>query len=94
LTSALDGGEWSASCLGHFTPREGAPITHWIGNGYTPAWLRLYTLTQVKVFKAPSGFDFHKCRREDNIKMGLREKGVRVETGFIWLRIGTSGGHL
>jgi hypothetical protein len=31
LTSALDGGEWSASLPGHFTPRERAPGTHWIG---------------------------------------------------------------
>jgi hypothetical protein len=29
LTSALDGGEWSASRLGRFTPRERAPGTHW-----------------------------------------------------------------
>jgi hypothetical protein len=27
LTSALDGGEWSASRLGRFTPRERAPVT-------------------------------------------------------------------
>jgi hypothetical protein len=31
LTSALDGGEWPASHSGHFTPRERAPGTHWIG---------------------------------------------------------------
>jgi hypothetical protein len=31
LTSALDGGEWSASRTGRFTPRERAPGTHWIG---------------------------------------------------------------
>jgi hypothetical protein len=30
LTSALDGGEWSASCPGRFTPRERAPSTHLI----------------------------------------------------------------
>jgi hypothetical protein len=30
LTSALDGGEWSASRPGRFTPRERAPGTHWI----------------------------------------------------------------
>jgi hypothetical protein len=30
LTSALDGGEWSASHPGSFTPRERAPGTHWI----------------------------------------------------------------
>jgi hypothetical protein len=31
LTSALDGGEWSGSCPSHFTLRERAPGTHWIG---------------------------------------------------------------
>jgi hypothetical protein len=31
LTSALDGGEWSASRPGRFTPTERAPGTHWIG---------------------------------------------------------------
>jgi hypothetical protein len=30
LTSALDGGEWSASCPGRFTPRERVLGTHWI----------------------------------------------------------------
>jgi len=30
LTSALDGGEWSVSRSGRFTPRERAPGTHWI----------------------------------------------------------------
>jgi hypothetical protein len=31
LTSALDGGEWSVSLPGRFTPRERVPNTHWIG---------------------------------------------------------------
>jgi hypothetical protein len=31
LTSSLDGGGWSASRPGRFTPRERAPGTHWIG---------------------------------------------------------------
>jgi hypothetical protein len=31
LTSALDGGEWSASRHGRFTPRERVPCIHWIG---------------------------------------------------------------
>jgi hypothetical protein len=30
LTSALDGGEWSATRPGRFTPRERAPGTHWV----------------------------------------------------------------
>jgi hypothetical protein len=36
LTSALHGGEWSASRLGRFTPRERAPGTHWIGGWVGP----------------------------------------------------------
>jgi hypothetical protein len=32
LTSALVGGEWSASRLDCFTPEEKAPCTHWIGD--------------------------------------------------------------
>jgi hypothetical protein len=36
LTSALDGGEWSALHPGHFTPRERAPGTHWIGGWVGP----------------------------------------------------------
>jgi hypothetical protein len=31
LTSALDGGEWSASRACRFTSRERVPSTHWIG---------------------------------------------------------------
>jgi len=30
LTKALDGDEWSASCPGHFIPRDRAPGTDWI----------------------------------------------------------------
>jgi hypothetical protein len=30
LTSALLGGEWSASHTGHFTSGERAPSTHWM----------------------------------------------------------------
>jgi hypothetical protein len=36
LTSALDGGGWSASRPGHFTPRERAPGTNWIGGLMAP----------------------------------------------------------
>jgi hypothetical protein len=32
LTSALVGGDWSASHTGIFTPRERTPGTHWIGD--------------------------------------------------------------
>jgi hypothetical protein len=36
MTSALVGGEWSASRLGRFTPGEKAPVTHWIGGWVGP----------------------------------------------------------
>jgi hypothetical protein len=36
LTSALVGGEWSASRPGRFTPRETAPGTHCIGGWVDP----------------------------------------------------------
>jgi hypothetical protein len=36
LTSAPDGGEWSTSRQGHFTPTEKVHDTHWIG-----AWMDL-----------------------------------------------------
>jgi hypothetical protein len=36
LTSALVGGEWTASRPGHFTPVETAPGTHWIGGSVDP----------------------------------------------------------
>jgi hypothetical protein len=31
LDLGIDGGEWRASRFCRFTPREGAPVTHWIG---------------------------------------------------------------
>jgi hypothetical protein len=36
LTSAVDGGEWSPSCPGRFTPRERAAGIHWIGGWVGP----------------------------------------------------------
>jgi hypothetical protein len=36
LTSALVGGEWSASRPSRFTPGERAPGTHWIGGLVDP----------------------------------------------------------
>jgi hypothetical protein len=36
LTSALAGGDWSASRPVRFTPRERAPGTHWIGGWVDP----------------------------------------------------------
>jgi len=38
ITSALDGGEWSSSRPGRFTPGLRAPATHWRGG-----WVGLRT---------------------------------------------------
>jgi hypothetical protein len=48
LTSALDGGEWSASCPGRFTPRERTPDTHWIG-GWVGLRAGLVTVVKRKI---------------------------------------------
>jgi len=48
---ALDGGEWSASRPGRFTPKERAPENHWI-----VGWLDLRDGldTEVKIKVSPS----------------------------------------
>jgi hypothetical protein len=47
LTSALDGGEWSASCPVPFIHRQRAPDTHWIGGRVGPR-ARLDTVAKRK----------------------------------------------
>jgi hypothetical protein len=50
LTSALNGGEWSASCPGRFNPREGDPGTHWIG-GWVGPRAGLDAMVKIKIPK-------------------------------------------
>jgi hypothetical protein len=55
-TSALAGGEWSASCPGHFTRGKRAPSIHWIGG-----WVDHRTgLDDVekRIFLTLSGLEF------------------------------------
>jgi len=54
LTSALDGGQWSASRLGRFTPGERTPVTHWTGD-----WADLDAVEKKKKF-------YHCLRRKLN----------------------------
>jgi hypothetical protein len=61
LTSALDGGERSASHPGRFTPRERAPCTYWIGGCVGPRAI-LHTVLKRKI---PS------LRRESNHRTPL-----------------------
>jgi hypothetical protein len=62
LTSALDGGEWSASRPGRFTPRERAPGIHCIGDWVGPRTV----LDAVVKRKIPSP------RRESNPPVAQR----------------------
>jgi hypothetical protein len=56
LTSALDGGEWSASRPGRFNPRVRAPSTHWVG-GWVGSRVGLDAV--VEKFQAPVGTETH-----------------------------------
>jgi hypothetical protein len=48
LILALDGGEWSASCPGCFTPKERAPRTHWVGGWVGPRAI-LDAVVKIKI---------------------------------------------
>jgi hypothetical protein len=56
LTSALYGGEWSASRPGRFTLREGAPGTHWIGDWVGPGAV-LDAAVKRKIPNPPPGIE-------------------------------------
>jgi hypothetical protein len=58
LTSALNGGEWSASRLDYFTPRERSPATHWIGG-----WVGSRTVLNAVVKR-----EIPSLRRESNLR--------------------------
>jgi hypothetical protein len=72
LTSALVGGEWSASCSGLFTPRERAPGTHWIGGWVGPRAV----LDAVVKRKIPSP------RRESNPRTTIIQPVVQRYTDW------------
>jgi hypothetical protein len=76
LTSALDGGEWSASRTGRFTPRERAPGTHWIGGWVGPrAILFAVAVTVVEADRKP------KEKRREEKRLRRRWK-VSIKVNF------------
>jgi hypothetical protein len=87
LTSALDGSEWSALRPGRLTPSERAPGTHWIG-GWVGPRADLDAVAKEK-FPADRGVD-----RRIILEWILGKYGGKLWSGFIYLRIGTSGGVL
>jgi hypothetical protein len=76
LTSALDGGEWSVSLPGRFTPRERTADTHWIGGRVGPRAV----LDAVVKRKIPS------LRRESNPTMPIVQFADRVRFANYRLR--------
>jgi hypothetical protein len=70
LASALDGGEWSTSRAGRFTPRERTPGTHWIGGWVGPSAV----LDAVVKRKIPSP------RRESNPRTPI----VQTSSNFLY----------
>jgi hypothetical protein len=52
LTSAIVGGEWSASHPGRFTPRERTRGTHWLG-GWVDPRAGLDDVTKRKILSLP-----------------------------------------
>jgi len=51
FTSALDGGEWSASRPVRCIPRDRAPVTHWIGGWVGPRAVLTNTLQIPSIAK-------------------------------------------
>jgi hypothetical protein len=51
-TTTLVGGEWSASCSVRFTPKERAPVIHWIG-GWVGQRAGLDDVDNRKLFTLP-----------------------------------------
>jgi hypothetical protein len=77
LTSALDGGEWSASRPDRFTPGERSPGTHWIGGlvGPQPVWTLwrsspAHTEDRTSAFQ-PVARRYTDCAILENIQDGL-----------------------
>jgi hypothetical protein len=63
FTSALDGGEWSASRPGRYTPRERAPGTLWIGGWVDPTYLKQNHVYISPVTKNLHVFKPHTCQK-------------------------------
>jgi hypothetical protein len=59
LTSALDGGEWSASRPGTFTSEKGIPVTHRI-RGWVCPRTGLEAMEKRKILPLP-GFETQRC---------------------------------
>jgi hypothetical protein len=79
LTSALDGGEWSDSCLGRFIPKERATGTHYIGDWVSRrAGLDVMEKRKVSSFCQEEIFLFSTASRRSSLEF-KRENIFRTE---------------
>jgi hypothetical protein len=64
--------------------------------GHVPRIGEMRNAYKILIGKPEGKRPFGKPRRrwEDNIMVDLKERGCKMWTGFIWPRIGTSGGLL
>jgi hypothetical protein len=84
LTSALDGGELSASRPGRFTPRERAAGSHWIG-GWADPRAGLDTVVKRKI---PSP------RRESNPRTPIVQPVAQRHTEYFCFNIWKAEGEI
>jgi hypothetical protein len=99
LTSALAGGEWSASRSGRFTPGERASGTHWIG-GWVDPGAGLDDVEKRKFLTLPglelrpfgrytgvedSKFDFKNCRGK-GLDNGSNMRGIKRVFKRVYVR--------
>jgi hypothetical protein len=97
LTSALDGGEWSASRPGRFTPTERAPGTHWIGGWVGPrAILDASVFLSTKLYlHSPSTSSWRdtqlKIKHRDNLNFALKVLDKFILASRIWNNFSSSG---
>jgi hypothetical protein len=82
LTSALHGGEWSASRPGRFTPRERASGTHWIGGWVGP---RAVLDAVKRKYAIDSG------RLEPKWALGKRKFFVMIHNRFSYTSVVAAG---
>jgi hypothetical protein len=95
LTSAFDGGEWSASCPGRFIPRERAPGTHWIGDWVGPRAVldavgkrKIPTPRRESIPRTPVVQPVAQCYTDWVITNGISETSERCWTNLVWIRSG------
>jgi hypothetical protein len=86
LTSALDGGEWSASWSGCFTPRERAPGTHWI-RGWVGPRAVLDAVVKDRGFESQQGLGMYLFTTASRTALGPSQHPTQWVPGALSLEV-------